>query len=90
MRNIRPRPPEYVKRHVAPAGWDRRHRRTESGAVRVRAVPLHASNEAYRIPYAEQTRDRSLRGKARRDARKRARHEVVVVIEPRWPERDAS
>lgn len=50
MRHIKPRPPEYIHRHAHPAGWDRRHKRSESGAVQNRPVPLFAGNTPYVNP----------------------------------------
>lgn len=73
MRNVRRRPPEWVKRHVAPSGWDRRHRRGEKGEVTNRPVPLFGSNE----PYVNPDRwDRAIPGKRRRQARRAMRRHV--------------
>lgn len=57
MQNIRHRPPEWVHRHAHPAGWDRRHERTENGGRRRRKTPLFAGN----TPYVNLARDEQRR-----------------------------
>lgn len=66
MRSIRRRPPEWVHKHTAPAGWERRHKRLDNGRVVNRSVPLFASNTPYVNP------DRDSQRRTRRALGKRA------------------